>query len=91
MRGRDVFVVGGGNSAGQTALHMAKWAHRVTVLVRGESLADSMSDYLLREIDATPNVNVSYRVRVADGTGTSHLESLVLQDTASGAAAERPG
>ena len=85
MRGRNVFVVGGGNSAGQTALHMAKWAHRVTLLVRGESLADSMSDYLLREIDATPNVDVSYRVRVADGTGTGHLESLVLEDTASGA------
>ena len=84
MRGRNVFVVGGGNSAGQTALHMAKWAHRVTVLVRGESLADSMSDYLVREIGATPNVNVSYRVRVADGTGTGHLESLVLEDTASG-------
>ena len=85
MRGRTVFVVGGGNSAGQTALHMAKWADRVTVLVRGESLADSMSDYLIREIDATPNVDVSYRVQVADGTGTGHLESLVLEDTASGA------
>ena len=84
MRGQNVFVVGGGNSAGQTALHMAKWAHRVTLLVRGESLADSMSDYLLREIRATPNVNVSYRVRVAGGTGTGHLESLVLEDTASG-------
>ena len=84
MRGRNVFVVGGGNSAGQTALHMAKWARRVTVLVRGESLAGSMSDYLLREIGATPNVNVSYRVRVADATGTGRLESLVLEDTASG-------
>jgi thioredoxin reductase len=83
MRGRDVFVVGGGNFARQTALHMARWAHRVTILVRGKSLADSMSDYLLREIDATPNVNVSYRVGAADGTGTSHLESLVLQDTTS--------
>jgi thioredoxin reductase len=85
MRGRNVFVAGGGNSAGQTALHMAKWAHRVTILVRGESLADSMSDYLLREIGATPNVNVTYRVQVADGTGTGHLQSLILQDTASGA------
>ena len=85
MRGRNVFVVGGGNSAGQTALHMAKWADRVTVLVRGESLADSMSDYLIREIDATPNVGVSYHVQVAGGSGTRHLESLILQDTASGA------
>ena len=85
MRGRDVFVAGAGNSAGQTALHMAKWATRVTILVRGQSLADSMSGYLIREIDATPNVDVCYRVRVADGTGTSHLESLALEDTASGA------
>ena len=61
MHGRNVFVVGGGNSAGQTALHMAKWAARVTVLVRGESLADSMSDYLVREIDAAPNVDVFYQ------------------------------
>ena len=85
MRGRNVFVAGGGNSAGQTALHMAKWADQVTVLVRGESLAESMSDYLIRQIGAAPNVDVCYRVEVADGTGTSHLESLVLRDTASGA------
>jgi thioredoxin reductase len=80
MRGREVFVVGGGNSAGQTALHLAKWARRVTLLVRSGSLAASMSDYLVREIDATAKVDVSYGVRVADGTGTDHLESLVLED-----------
>ena len=62
-----------------------QWAGRVTILVRGESLADTMSDYLIREIDATPNVDVCYRVQLADGTGTGHLQSLVLQDTASGA------
>jgi len=84
MRGRNVFVAGGGNSAGQTALHMAKWASRVTVLTRGQSLADSMSDYLIREIGVTPNVNVCYGVQVAGGTGGGRLESLVLQDTASG-------
>ena len=64
---------------------MAKWAARVTVLVRGESLADSMSDYLVREIDATPNVDAFYHVQVAGGSGTRHLESLILEDTASGA------
>ncbi len=85
MRGRNVFVAGGGNSAGQTALHMAKWASQVTILVRGDSLADSMSDYLIRQIGAAPNVDVCYRVQVADGTGTTHLESLVLRDTVSGA------
>jgi thioredoxin reductase (NADPH) len=80
MRGRRVFVVGGGNSAGQAAMYLAKWAEQVTVLVRSESLATSMSDYLLREIDAAPNVDVRYHVQVVDGTGTDHLESLVLED-----------
>ncbi len=81
MRGRKVFVIGGGNSAGQAALHLAKWAHQVTVLVRPPSLTDSMSDYLLREIDAAPNVAVRYGVEVAGGTGTDHLKSLILEDT----------
>jgi thioredoxin reductase len=85
MRGRNVFVAGGGNSAGQTALHMAKWANHVTVLVRATTLAESMSDYLIRLIAATPNIDVSYHVQVADGTGADHLQSLVLRDTVSGA------
>src|SRR5215472_11757262 len=87
MRGRKVFVVGGANSAGQAALHLAKWAKKVTILVRAPSLAASMSDYLIRQIGAALNIEVCYRVQVADGTGTGggHLQSLVLQDTASGA------
>ena len=87
MRGRTVFIAGGGNSAGQAALHLAKWAKTVTILVRAPSLADSMSDYLIRQIGATPNIDVRYRVQAAGGTGTGsgHLQSLVLQDTASGA------
>jgi thioredoxin reductase len=87
MRGRSVFIVGGGNSAGQAALHLAKWARQVTILVRAPSLAASMSDYLIRQIGAAPNVDVRYRVQVAGGaaTGTGHLQSLALQDTASGA------
>jgi thioredoxin reductase len=84
MRGRTAVVVGGGNSAGQAAMHLAKWAAQVTILVRGESLTQSMSDYLLREIEAAPNVRVTYRVQVVDGTGTDHLESLVLEDEKSG-------
>jgi len=87
MRGRKVFVAGGGNSAGQTALHMARWAKQVTILVRAGSLADSMSDYLIRQIGATPNINVCYHVQVADATssGNGQLQSLVLADTTSGA------
>ena len=85
MRGRKVFVVGGANSAGQAAIHLARWAERVTVLVRGESLAASMSDYLIREIDAAPNIDVRYQVQVVDAAGSDHLESLVLEDRRSGA------
>src|SRR5215471_11659382 len=87
MRGRRVFVVGGGNSAGQTALHMAKWAQQVTILVRAGSLTDSMSDYLIRQIGATPNIDVRHHVQVADatGSGTGQLQSLALEDTATGA------
>jgi thioredoxin reductase (NADPH) len=85
MRGRTVFVVGGANSAGQAALHLAKWARKVTILVRAPSLADTMSDYLIRQIGAAPNVDVCCHVQVADGTGTGdgHLQSLVLEDTPS--------
>ena len=85
MRGRNVFVVGGANSAGQAAVHLAKWAKKVTILVRAPSLADTMSDYLIRQIGAAPNIEVCYHVQVADGTtGGGHLQSLVLEDTASG-------
>jgi thioredoxin reductase len=85
MRGRNVFIAGGGNSAGQAALHLARWARHVTILVRAPSLAASMSDYLIRQIGAAPNIEVRYRVQVAGGTGTGHLQSLELEDTASGA------
>ena len=84
MRGRNVFVAGAGNSAGQAALHLAKWAKKGTILVRAPSLAASMSDYLIRQIGAAPNIDIRYRVQVTDGTGTGHLQSLVLQDTATG-------
>jgi thioredoxin reductase len=85
MAGRNVFVAGGGNSAGQTALHLAKWAEKVTVLVRAALLAESMSDYLIRQIGAAPNIEVCYHAQVTGGTGTGtgHLQSLVLEDTAS--------
>jgi thioredoxin reductase len=87
MRGRTVFVAGGGNSAGQAALHLAKWARKVTILVRAPSLAATMSDYLIRQIGAAPNIDVCYRMQVTGGTGdgTGHLQSLVLAGTASGA------
>ena len=80
MAGRDVFVVGAGNSAGQTALHLARHARQVTMLVRGDSLARSMSDYLIREIEATANITVRLHTEVTDGHGADHLEALTLHD-----------
>ena len=84
VAGKPAFVVGGGNSAGQAALHLSKYARQVTILIRSQSLAASMSDYLIRQIDAAPNVEVRYRCEVAGGGGTGHLEQLLLRNRGSG-------
>src|SRR5690606_27655980 len=68
MQDRDVYVIGGGNSAGQAAVHLAKFAGGVTILVRRTGLAETMSDYLVREIEATPTIQVRTRT-VAVGGG----------------------
>jgi len=86
MKGSEVFVVGGANSAGQAAVHLARYAAQVTVLVRGRPLADSMSEYLIRAIESAPNIAVRYGVAVTGGTGQSRLEGLTLTDLESGAA-----
>jgi thioredoxin reductase (NADPH) len=80
VAGENVFVVGGANSAGQAALHLAKYAASVNLLVRGASLAAGMSDYLVRQIEATPNVVVRLGTQVVDGRGDTRLQSLTLQD-----------
>jgi len=85
MQGRDVFVVGAGNSAGQAAVHLAQHADSVTILVRGDSLAKSMSEYLIKEIEALPNVTVRLGAEVIDGDGDGRLEAVTLRDRASGA------
>jgi thioredoxin reductase (NADPH) len=82
MQDQDVFIVGAGNSAGQAALHLAKHARAVTLVVRGASIATSMSSYLVHAIESTPNVLVRSRTEVVDGAGYEHLESLTLADRA---------
>jgi thioredoxin reductase (NADPH) len=84
LEGRRVAVVGAGNSAGQAAVHLAKYAERVTMVVRGDDLASSMSDYLIREIDARENVDVRVRTRIVEGLGERRLEGLELEDAANG-------
>lgn len=78
LAGQSVYVVGGANSAGQAALHLAKCASRVSLLVRGPSL-DSMSEYLITELQAMPNIDIRLNTRVVDGHGVERLEGLVLE------------
>ncbi len=85
LRGEDVLVVGGGNSAGQAAVHLSRFARRVTLIVRGERLADSMSDYLRRELESLDNVAVQRQTQVVDAAGTGRLEEVTVADTRSGA------
>jgi thioredoxin reductase (NADPH) len=85
MRGRHVFVVGGGNSAGQAAVHLSRYADKVTVLIRRASLHETMSDYLIRELDALPNIDIRGRVQVVGGTGSDFLETLTVRDLDTGA------
>ena len=85
MRDRHVFVVGGGNSAGQAAVHLSRYADHVTVLIRRASLVETMSDYLIRELDALPNVDVRPRAQVVGGAGGDFLEKLTIRDLDSGA------
>jgi thioredoxin reductase (NADPH) len=80
MAGHEVYVVGAGNSAGQAALHLAKYASWVTMLVRGRSLAESMSDYLIRELEAAGNIRVRVNTEIVDANGKHRLEQLVLRD-----------
>ena len=85
MRDREVFVVGGANSAGQAAVHLAGYAAQVTMLVRGRSLGDSMSEYLVKQVAGTANIAVRHGVEVVGGAGTGRLERLTIRDRASGA------
>ena len=77
----SVFVVGGANSAGQAAVHLAKHARNVTMLVRRTTLAETMSRYLIDEIDGQPNIGVRYQTQIVDASGEDRLETLTLLDS----------
>ena len=79
--GRSVFVVGAGNSAGQAAVHLAAHARKVTILVRRTTLAETMSRYLIDEIEGQLNIEVCYKTEIVDGSGEGTLESLTLRDS----------
>jgi thioredoxin reductase (NADPH) len=80
MTGRDVYVLGGANSAGQAALHLARYARSVTLVVRAGSLDEGMSHYLVREVEAAPKLNVRLGTQIVGGGGDGWLEHLVLRD-----------
>jgi thioredoxin reductase (NADPH) len=88
-RGADVFVVGGGNSAGQAAMHLARYAARVSLVVRGANLAKSMSTYLIKEIEGTTNVDVLLESEVIGCSGSDRLEGVILRGRTLGEAEER--
>jgi thioredoxin reductase (NADPH) len=79
-RGEDVFVVGGANSAGQAAMHLSKYARKVTMLVRGPDLSATMSQYLIDQIAATPNIMVRCGANVVEAHGETHLEAITVAD-----------
>lgn len=83
-RGEDVYVVGGANSAGQAAMYFSKYARQVTMLVRGDSLTKSMSQYLIDQINATDNIEVQTHTSVIEAQGNTSLETLVLKNSLTG-------
>jgi thioredoxin reductase (NADPH) len=91
-RGQDIHLIGGGNSAGQAAMFFANYARTVTLLVRGPSLAATMSHYLIEQLASKENVSVLTRQQVVSVEGETRLEAIVLEDrgTGRGGACRRP-
>ena len=78
--GQDIFLIGAGNSAGQAALHFANHARRVTLVVRGDALAKSMSHYLIDQIAGKSNISAQLQAEVVAAHGEDHLESIDILD-----------
>lgn len=84
LKGQQAFVVGGANSAGQAAVHLARFASHVTLLVRGPSLSASMSAYLIHEMDRASNISVRLNATVTGVHGRGRLEAISVRDSATG-------
>lgn len=82
VRDEDICIVGGGNSAGQAAMYLARYARTVTLLVRGGSLATTMSSYLIAQLEGTENVRIRTRVNVLKLHGEGRLEAITIRDAA---------
>jgi thioredoxin reductase (NADPH) len=84
MAGQEVYVLGGANSAAQAALYLARYARRVTLVVRAQSLGAGMSHYLVRQVEAAPKLQVRLGTEIIGGGGDGWLEHLVLRDHTEG-------
>jgi len=80
-KGNDVYIVGGGNSAGQAAMYLSKYAKTVFILIRRDSLSSSMSHYLIQQINNTENINILGKTQVIDGIGDGRLEELNIENS----------
>jgi thioredoxin reductase (NADPH) len=80
----EVYIVGGANSAGQAAMYFSKYARKVIMLVRGESLTKSMSQYLIDQIEATPNIEVRVYSSVVEVKGETNLEAIAIANSITG-------
>ncbi|MBB2890285.1 FAD-dependent oxidoreductase [Flexivirga oryzae] len=88
--GKDVVVVGGGNSAGQAAVHLSRFARSVKIVIRRPDLSETMSDYLIREIELNPRIGVKPCCEVVDAGGATRLEWVTLRDNRTGAELQKP-
>ena len=88
--GEDVYIVGGANSAGQAAMYFSRFARRVTMLVRGDSLTKSMSQYLIDQIAATDNIQVWTQASVVEAKGNGHLDTLLIENSQTGEVQAHP-
>jgi thioredoxin reductase (NADPH) len=89
-RGRDIFLIGGGNSAGQAAMFFASYARTVTILVRGPSLVATMSHYLIAQLESKANVKIEVLSQVVGVEGSDHLEAIIIEDRRSGERRRQP-
>jgi len=87
FRDRRVIIVGGGNSAGQGAMHLARYAKEVQIVVRRESLRDTMSQYLIEQIEKTPNIRLRTRTEIERVEGEGHVERVALTSLDDGSSA----
>jgi len=89
VRGKEIFLVGGGNSAGQAAMFFSRYARNVTIVVRGSGLDRTMSQYLIEQIRSVPNITVETHTTLEAVDGDGRLERIVTRSSVSGTKQER--